>query len=130
MPQSNHVFTVPCDSVLITKEAARAIAVILHRREKEIHLRGGAMPPQLVEIRKALQAGSAESDNQRTYMPEWDDKNSDEMTTTEAAEMLNMTDRSVRRLVANGKLPGLKRSERLWIKRMDIERFKDERGET
>lgn len=128
MPISNHVFLIPGKSVIITSEAAQKVAAILERRETEIDLRGGTVHPELVNIRLALQNASADPQKQRNSIENWDDEISDELSTSEAAELIGVSDRHVRDLVAQGKLSGDKRAGKLWLNRLEVEQHVNDRN--
>lgn len=128
MPISNHVFLIPGKSVILTEEAARKVAAILERRETEIDLRGGTVHPELVNIRLALQNASADPQKQRNAIENWDDGISDELSTAEAADLIGVSDRHVRQLVARGDLTGDKRAGKLWLNRLEVEQHVNDRN--
>lgn len=128
MPISNHVFLIPGKSVIITEEAARKVAAVLERRETEIDLRGGTVHPELVNIRLALQNASADPQKQRNAIENWDDGISEELSTAEAAELIGVSDRHVRNLAERGVLTRDKRAGKLWLNRLEVEQYVNDRN--
>ena len=103
------------DRVLIGPEAAALVLSLVNGAERIARRDGIRLSPQLAYLREVLRVvavnGHADVHNEGIPAP-W---NEDEIDTQEAAEMLGVSSRQARRIVASGSLGATRRRGRMWL---------------
>lgn len=120
---------IPGDSILITADAARAIALVMKSHEEEVSRKGGKTLQEVVDIRHDLEraTNSGIPGDVRKKVEESDNGMSEEISVDKAAEMLGVSDRHVRNLINNRTLTGKKRRNKWMITKQDVEVYMNDR---
>lgn len=126
---SSHVMRIPGDSILISADAARAIALVMRRHEEEVSRQGGKTLQPVVDIRHDLEraTNSGIPGDVRKKIEESDNGISEEISVEKAAKMLGVSDRHVRNLINNQTLTGKKRRNKWMITKREVEDYMNDR---
>lgn len=117
---------IPGHVLALTAAEAHDVATVIFAHSQVVAKNGQRIHPRVLQL--AADLASASGTTELPVEPLGETVSYEHINSAEAADLLGYTDRYVRNLAKQGRLPGVKRGNSWFFPREEVETFRDYRG--
>ena len=119
----NEPLSLSGDVLIITRRDAHLLSRAILSAADLAHRHGANLNPKVLHLAARIHSVTGHSEPARTSFE--DNVEYEQITTTQAAEILGCSDRNVRSLAQRDRLPGVKKGKPWFFNRDDVEVYRD-----